>query len=317
MSDVVIFNDASLPFPVDIEPHQEIYDFFKSLDILYKAQITIEKRNEVPFSWANLNFSDGFSFGRWLHNNLDRDEKLFVSNVMSKVDCPFTEDIQGYFDSRIFVLTCDDTKSVDALGYASHIDAATLSFASNEIWGRNECRITEHTNEGAPVDKVVQNIGTPCRAGEWAEYTSANRRENVNFLKALEQGGNKDIPNLLFCDRVLKGWQRPGPWCSHQREIVDALTLLNTHIATSTNLNELIEKTGLDISDESVSTRQNPKYIRQRMFIHPNLGRTYFGLHVKNFRDAKRLYFLPDFGPQRTICIGYFGNHLGTTSDPT
>lgn len=316
MNDSVVFNDASLPFPSDLEPQQRMYDFFRSLSILSSAQISIVKKDETPSKWAELDYAEGFSFGRWLNNHLDYDQKLFISNIMSKVDCPFSKGAQKFLDPRIFVLACDDTIDVDAMGYASHLDVAALSFASNAIWSRNECQIVEHFNDQKPNEKTVQNICTPDRAEEWAKYVSVARQKKSDFLKHLKQENNQDLPNLLFCNNVLKGWQRPGPWCSYQSEIVDALSLLNSSIAASTNLTELIDQTGLNISDESQTTSANPKFWRQRMFKHPKLGKHYFGLHVKNFRNAKRLYFLPNFC-QKTICIGFFGNHLGTTSDPT
>lgn len=315
MNNSVVFNDASLPFPVDTEPYDEIFDFFKSLNVLSKAQISIVNKDEVTSNWADLDYAEGFNFGIWINNHLDRDEKLFVSNIMSKVDCPFSEGAQKFLKSRIFVLASDDTIDVDAFGYASHLGVPAVSFASNQIWLQYQCCIVEHYSEDASAKKTVENIGTSERALEWSKFVLTERQNTSGFLKSLLQEGNHDFPNLLFCDEVLKGWQRPGAWWSHQGEIIDALTSLNLHIATSANLAELIDNSGLNISDESLSTSTNPKFRRRRMFKHPALGKSYFGLHVKNFRDAKRLYFLPDFN-RKKVCIGYFGNHLATTSNP-
>ncbi len=316
MNSDVVFNDASLPFPIDLENQQEILNFFKSLSILSRAQISIIKKDGVPSRWADLDYAVGFSFGSWMNNSLDHDQKLFVKNTMSKVDCPVSTDARKFLEPRVFVLACDDTIDVDAMGYASYLNVAGVSFASNAIWSQDEFRIVEHFNDEAPNEKTVQNIGTCDRAKEWVDRVSAARQSQSSFLKNLKPKHNPDLPNLLFCKGILKIWQRSGVWGSSQSEIIDVLNLLNSHIATSSNLADLITKTGLDISDESRSTSTNPKFRRQRMFDHPELGRSYFGLHVKNFRDAKRLYFLPDFDNKR-VCVGYFGNHLGTTSSPT
>ncbi len=70
----------------------------------------------------------------------------------------------------------------------------------------------------------------------------------------------------------------------------------------------------LDISDESESVKQNPKFAIHRKF-NVNGVPLFFGYHVKNFSGEMRLHFLPD-KENKKILIAYFGKHLPTKKVP-
>lgn len=91
---------------------------------------------------------------------------------------------------------------------------------------------------------------------------------------------------------------------------------LNKGIGVSNSLEELSKNSELDISGESGVTMGKKKLARKRRFSHPVFETASFEAHVKNFPDAKRMHIFPDY-LARNICIGYFGNHLPTKSDPT
>ena len=50
------------------------------------------------------------------------------------------------------------------------------------------------------------------------------------------------------------------------------------------------------------------KYMRQRVFIHPSLGKVLFEQHVKNFEGGKRMHIIADFTGKK-IAMGYSGTH--------
>ena len=80
-------------------------------------------------------------------------------------------------------------------------------------------------------------------------------------------------------------------------------------------MDELADNSKLDISGESNATLE--LYGRRRDFRHPDYpGKTRFEPHVKNFSSSRRMHVFTDF-ENKNICIGYFGRHLPTKSDPT
>ena len=48
--------------------------------------------------------------------------------------------------------------------------------------------------------------------------------------------------------------------------------------------------------------------MRQRVFIHPSLGKVLFEQHVKNFEGGKRMHIIADFTGKK-IAMGYSGTH--------
>ncbi len=93
------------------------------------------------------------------------------------------------------------------------------------------------------------------------------------------------------------------------KKIEDVLGKLNCIIQIAESESYIIENSGLNISGESQTTKNNRKLIKHRNFKLPNGNFETFDLHVKNFPGGQRLYFLPDFKSKK-VYIGYFGKHL-------
>ena len=79
-------------------------------------------------------------------------------------------------------------------------------------------------------------------------------------------------------------------------------------------IDQLKEISELNISGESGSTMNNKKLKKLRTFVHPDLGKTVFEQHVKNFPNSKRMHILSDFSSKK-IAVGYFGCHLPTATE--
>lgn len=315
MSECIVFNDASLPFPPEVDPSEHLLEFFSILKKANDAQIYLDRANEADCHWGALDYSSTFSFGEWLNNRLNPDERLNIKNVMSKISCPFNPEAKKNLMECAFALKDEDTITTDALGLASIIGAPSLSFSSHDRWRASLLEIIQVKGDESCYLKV-KNINTVAQAEPFIDEVCSRRQADTQFFKKLEASGNADFPSILFSRQVLKTLRKPIEVSQYQTQIIGALQKLEAGIQKSKSLEELLETSELEISGESSATMERPRFARKRIFTHPELGDITFQTHVKNFLNARRLYICPDFN-KRKVCVGYFGPHLPTVKFPT
>lgn len=73
---------------------------------------------------------------------------------------------------------------------------------------------------------------------------------------------------------------------------------------------DFAKTTGVDASDESDTTKNDPKLKRKRLFSIPDIGSEYCFLHIK-ISNTYRIHFYPD-KQTHNIYIPYIGAHLKT-----
>lgn len=74
------------------------------------------------------------------------------------------------------------------------------------------------------------------------------------------------------------------------------------------SINDFSRTTGVDASDESDSTKKDPKKKRYRRFSLPEIGSTFCFLHIK-ISNTYRIHFYPD-KTSKKCHIPYIGKHL-------
>ncbi len=323
MKGTLILNDASLPFENVDKCEERLFDVFSTLHSAHKNGLNFNRADSLEGSWNSLIFAEGFELGKWIHSITDVDCSRLVKSVISSVRCPLVEKLNVggdvSTDDMIFFLVEDTQTEVKALGVAWAMQACSLSFPSHERWNESLIPIVRMWQEGV-VDQneqiVVSNISSTASLESYLNVLAESRQQQKDYLKNIEVSGNPDYPNLLFCVSALSDfrvWSRDAN-CSGK--IIESLNKLNSAIQTAANLNDLRSLSGLTISGESGLTMGCVKHARRRNFKHPLLGFVCFEIHVKNFPDSRRMHILPDY-ENKTVCIGYFGNHLSTASDPT
>ena len=219
----------------------------------------------------------------------------------------------------LFVLSSDRNIEVQALGVASLINTHGVSFASHDNWKVNPVVITRQWDENGAVKEQELDVPNVCSISHLDEVLAeldARQKSNRSYLSSLTVHDNKDFPNLIFCESALKNLCSAAVTTRDFPKIIEVLDNLDGAICDSSNQAELIKNSELNISRESTETMQALKHARKRWFKHPNLGKTLFESHVKNFTDGKRMHILADY-TNNTVCVGYFGRHLSTVSDPT
>lgn len=319
MFDAMVLNEASLPFTSKNECEEKIESFFELLHKARLKNIQFTRVDDVEGNWNSLNYAEGFVFGLWLNNVADKERQRQIKSVLSNVKCPLVDmnNNKQYVNAGGILFTLDRNEDVEVLGlgFASLNNSHGLSFASKTFWEQDSISITKFWVDGG-LDQTevvsVPNISTIDQLRPFLTNVEILRKQNKAYLNGLVESGNVDFENLLFTASVLKSLKFTHPF--DFRRVMEVLQKLNMAIVDAKNLSDLSRISGLDITGESESTMKNRSLVRRRTFMHPVLKSQIFEVHVKNFRDNKRMHILADY-ESGTVCIGYFGNHLKTATE--
>lgn len=322
MSECLILNDASLPFTSVEDCEKKLDVFFEILHSANSHGIQFYRADDLEGEWNSLIYADGFELGQWINQIKNKDQCLLVKSVIGSVKCPLlpTENIdtQNPVQNILFVLSSDQNIEVKGLGAASVLNVHGVSFASHVIWQTDPIAIIKAWDKDGVVKTQlvnVPNVYSMANMDAILATIEAKKQSNKQYFHTISTENNNDFPHLIFCETVLKKLRSPSITALDFPKIIDALNKLNEAVTVSTNRDELIKNSELNISGESPETMQTPKHERKRWFKHPKLGKTLFEDHVKNFPNNKRMHILVDY-TNNTICIGYFGRHLTTVTNP-
>jgi len=319
MSVNLVFNDASLPFKSLQTCQKNLPVFFLILRKATQNEVQIIRTNDsIGSNWYKIHYADGFSLSQWIGQHSDRDYLRYIRRIMDRTKCPLISsdesEILDVFNRSEFTLANNYHQPVPSLGVAFLIETPVVSFCSMQHWGENQIAVVrnyldEQADEVIKKDCCVENISQDSHLFFFLERIKKERKASQDYLKELEVSGNDDYKNLIFCPNVLQNFKRLGIHKSLLKRIEDVLGKLNNVIKITESESYIIKNSGLNISGESQTIKNNRKLIKHRKFKLPNGNFEIFDLHVKNFPDGQRLYFLPDFKSKK-IYIGYFGKHL-------
>jgi len=321
MSVCFVFNDASLPFASIENCEKSIPNFFLILRKAIKNEVqVIRTNNTIGNNWYKFHYADDFSLSQWVEQQKDKDYKRHIRSIMDKTECPLvsSEDFEvlSALENSDFELPGEKPKDVSSLGAAFLLKTSAVSFCSSPQWDSIVIDIVHLYLDGASSriireDCSADNVSQLDHLTSFLDRIKKERRDSREYLKSIKVKGNKDFPNLIFCPSTIKIFNHLEVSSFLLEKINYALDKLNSAITQANSDFDLIDMTGLNISGESDSTKQNKKLIKYRKFKLPNGEFRIFDLHVKNFPNYQRLYFLPDYDNHR-IFIGYFGKHLPT-----
>ncbi len=322
MIDFLVLNDASLPFSSANDCEQNMGVFFSILHRANSQGIRFYRADNLEGSWNSLIYADGFDIGKWINSITNRDQSLLVKSVISNVKCPLAsiDDIHPHnsMNEMLFVLSSNKNIEVQGLGVASQTNTHGISFASHPNWTVNPIVVVKQWDEDGATQEIeveVPNVYSLAHIDNVLTKLHVKKQLNRKYLCSLMTLGNKDFPNLIFCETALKGLSSISITFNEFQQIIKVLTKLNDSICDASNRDELVKRTELKISGESAETMNTPKHARKRLFKHPILGRISFEDHVKNFPCAKRMHIFSDYA-NNNICIGYFGRHLTNVTNP-
>lgn len=283
-----------------------------------KNQVQMIRVDEsIGNNWFHFFYADKFSLSQWIADQPNPDYKRSLKIIMDKTSCPliFSEEKKelDVFDSSSFNLVADNT-AAPTIGAAFILDIPIISFLSKPHWKEDSICIRHEYLDPQTSDILeevlhVENVSELTHLPIFFERIKKERQASKTYLKALQESGNDDYANLIFCTNVLDDFKQLGATTKLLNKIKDVLEGLNKSIETATSVHEIKEILAFNITGESDNTKNNPRLIKHRKFKLPDGTFYTFDLHVKNFPDGHRLYFYPDF-QQKRIYIGYFGPHL-------
>lgn len=322
MSESLILNEASLPFFSVDDCEENLAVFFEILHSANLKGITFYRADDLEGGWSSLVYAQGFEFGKWISKIKNNDQCRLVKSVIGNVKCRLISnesiDQKNSIKDMLFVLLSDQDIEVKGLGVASILNACGISFASHTNWKVDPVTVIQQWDEVGAIQKQnvnVPNIYSQANLDKILDVLAVKKQSNKNYFCNLTARDNIDFPHLIFCESALKDLRSSSVTALDFPRIISVLNKLDKAICRSTNLDDLIKNSGLDISGESTETMNAAKHARKRLFKHPNLGRVLFEDHVKNFADNKRMHLLADY-VSNNICIGYFGRHLSTVTTP-
>lgn len=318
MFDAVVLNEASLPFN-SVEDCEKNIEFF--FDLLHEAKnnnIQFSRVDDLEGNWNHLNYAHNFNFNQWLNAIEDRDRKLQIKSVISSLKCPLLDININKSNINVddFLFLYDSNRDLTVLGLAfAHLNHShSLSIASDSCWRQGSIPIVKvwYESDKEHEEKIdVPNISSVYQLQPFLTAFKSLRQQNRAYLSGLKVDGNEDFKNLLFTKSFLKAVTSSSLQPVDFRRLIIVLESLNLAIINSSNTVDLANNSSLTITGESESTMGNKSLVMLRRFKHPVLGNTIFEDHIKNFGNGKRLHILADYD-DKTVCIGYFGNHLDT-----
>lgn len=125
------------------------------------------------------------------------------------------------------------------------------------------------------------------------------------------------LPNVSFTKDALKAYKRLS--YDDKRTLIDDLKELDKYISNQWVNNGIFpiadfsKSTGVNASDESETTKADPKLKKQRLFSIPGLGSIYCFHHIK-MSNTYRVHFYADSRTKK-VYIAYVGKHLKTAKN--
>lgn len=239
-----------------------------------------------------ISVSDGYD-----HFYKQKDfEKCPYNNRLTIKDFLNSSATSQYLQNRVIPVIMQRIKTIDQ-GFS---DLASMD---------NYCIKTSNAFLGPmfilPSDRLLSNYD------EYQQFRLYYTTKNIN-------GGNFEkcckivLKNVIVESYAIKSVKSLGKESS---QIFDDLMALDHYVSNhwkqgAFNEADVQAKENLIISDESDTTKQNPKYKNKRLFNISTLGSKYCFLHIKAGK-GKRFHIYPDEN-ERKVYVPYIGPHLPT-----
>ena len=320
MKEHLIFNDQSLPFADNNSTDNKFPIFLEIIEVALKNGFkTIRFSDHIDKGWFQIQLNDETTLGKWLAKQ-SNDYRIKVKSFIQKTVSPlFIEDLTALtdrYDLSEFCLSDDSGCKTQALGACYFFNQLAVSCLSDDKWNTEKLSISIKELTASGENILITNVSNCATINHWKTHfikIDAERKTNLKKGKNLWLNKEKQFPHLTFCSETKKQLTQLSISDTLYNQLWENLTKLNHYIElkkVNYTLEELKAVTGLEITDESDSVKQNKSFRRKREF-KINEKRVFFGHHIKNFSSAFRMHIYID-KEIPTIHIGYFGKHLPT-----
>lgn len=315
----IIFNESSIPFKNATDVNNSFPIFIEILsEALNKGFKAIRVANFF-IGWYQMQLTENMVVGDWLGKQ-SRNKRQRIKSLLSKTRNSYIPPEENVLSHRFalssFSLLGDKTCETPALGACFLSKQLAISCNSDEKWNSHCLEITGcellENEEFANISGKVRNCTSIGHLNFHIEKIKQERNDRLIEEGNLWNNRTEIFPNLIFCGDTENQLTKLSISKHLYSQLYNVLRNLNDYCCSgkSYSISDLKESTSLDISDESITVKNNPKLMKQRKFrIDGNFE--FFGYHVKNFSETYRLHFFPKTSENK-IYIGYFGSHLST-----
>jgi hypothetical protein len=321
----LILNEESIPFKSVADANEKFPLFIKIVSEALANRIkSIRVSENIGKSWFEIAVCKDLPLREWLKGQNDKEFERKVKSFVSMTESPQIpvewEPLKNRFDLCYFYLSKRTDLALHSLGATYLLAQLAISYSSEDIWRNNLIELIKHEiiAEDFIEEKVI--VKNTAEYSDWLFHLlDIENQRKESFRKGNELWNKKAIefPNLVFCGKSEDDLKNLSVSDTVFNQLWIVLKSLNKYCIETNidfSLKSLLEKTKLEISDESDSVKSNPKFSIYRTFT-VNGKSKFFGYHVKSFSGEMRLHFLTD-SENRKIFIGYFGKHLPTKKFP-
>ncbi len=324
----LILNEESIPYKTVEEADDRFPVFLKLIDDAFFNNLKIIRATGMyDPGWFEFPLADDYVLREWLEKQ-EKDYTTRIKSIITKTSFPIIpedeEEVLSRYELSDFYLKDDRSIQTPSLGATYLLDELAISFSSNHYWIKNlieveHYEIEEETGEDITEIVAVNNISEEEHWREHLIEIERQRRESVRSGQGLWDNRVEWFPNLIFCGETENQLKKFSFSASVRNKVWDVLKKMNAFCEANMHENSftvdnLRDHTGLNISPESETVINNPKFRQRREFRKPDGHKEYFEWHVKNIPNI-RLYFQVD-PEQKQFFVGYIGKHLRTKRHP-
>jgi len=322
VSDTVVFNHHSLPFPDQESVAGGVTEFIEVALILRRAgKKIILMSPSIDPSWFRIELRPEYHFQDWYNsskaNPKSRDiARRFLSLATSSflADASLAERV-----GTLEVGIAEFQKNMEALTTAYVKECPVASFPTHTVWTSAVLDVTvqEITTLGVieTREAKVENFSGLSHVSPAAAVWEHARNSCQSGTDLLREWPDR-FPQTVICERLrqqLQKWHhgnRAMQWAWDAIDVLDRYTVVWQNDPSVGFSYDKLRELGLkfEVSGESETVRNTPLLRQAREFFLPSGEKRFFGDHVK-FAGGLRLHFL--FEPRDScIYVGYLGRHL-------
>lgn len=314
-----MFNELSLSQVNSVADACNVLEIFVKSSIRAKEYGLTEIRlHENLQNLYQLPLLDGYRIDNWLNDakvNSDLQDKFReIVSTTPLITSEEISEIELYERSEFHKILDNKKLQVFGLGAAHVYGTLAASLTTNNEWSKPSISIShysiDHDGIESNLDVEVLHFSSLELLESHSEKILEEQRKNLAKSKELWNKRSELLPNILLGEDLEGNLQSIG-LTKKFNQVFNCLKKLNEFAKTWTKgafeLNEFVEKTGLDTSGESEMTMR--KYSTLRKFRLSTGERVQFEVHIK--LGDTRIYILPEENSHK-ITVGYVGKHRRT-----
>jgi hypothetical protein len=320
LNEYLIFNHHSLPYDSIDKAKDSILEFLKvCLKLKKYGYQTILFDEILGKKWFRIELAPNYFWQDWYNENKNEVSsktqiQLFLS-LRTKSPLFSADDIAS--DLQLFEVklpNCSDELSV--LRAAIWHECPIVSYPTKEPWNKNFVLVNVVELDESGENRYSKEIVNYFDSNEIDENSLRNsQKESILSGQELLEQKNELFSNLDFCGDSQSQLRNFDLGKAVLEQVKDRLHKLD-EFCNKWNKGHFqdfykgLQDSGLNVSRESESVRDNPEMRSEREFYLPNGKKEFFENHMKLGRSI-RIHFYQN-ADDKKVYIGFIGKHLQT-----